>query len=226
ENNVIAEKTMNTLLHIMEAYTELYRESKNADVLNRLKWTLSEMKDKVYIPERHRIGVFFDADMNSILDLHSYGHDIEATWLIDRALDVIGDDKLKSDFRPMLMDITEEIREKALVDDWLLPECEKGVNLKKRIWWVQCEAVLGFYNAYQKCGNSLYLEISEKIWRQIGTFFIDERIGSEWYNELFEDGTPDESMPIVSEWKCPYHNGRMCLELIERIGSAANLKNK
>ena len=91
ENGVIAQKTMNTLLHVFEAYTELYRVAKLPEVKERLKWIMDTFAQKVYNPKLHRQEVFFDAKMNSIIDLHSYGHDIETAWLIDRGVEVLGE---------------------------------------------------------------------------------------------------------------------------------------
>lgn len=217
ENNVIAAKTMNTLLHVMEAYTELYRETGEQKVLDRLVWCVKEFRNKVYEEDRKRLGVFFDEDMKSLIDLHSYGHDIEGTWLLDRAVEVTGDPDLGDLIWKMNLDITENICHLALRQGSLLTECERGVNLEKRVWWVQCEAVTGFFNAYQKVMDVRYLDAALEIWYYIKEHFIDRREGSEWFNELFADGTPDSSMPMANEWKCPYHNGRMCLEMIERI---------
>ena len=103
ENGVIADKTMNTLLHVFEAYTELYRVSKDTEVKKRLEWILDTIADKIYNPKLHRQEVFFDKNYNSILDLHSYGHDIETAWLLNRGVDVLGEEayqkKMSSDHR-------------------------------------------------------------------------------------------------------------------------------
>lgn len=217
ENNVIADKTMNTLLHICEAYTELYRVTKNPEVRERLYWTTAEFLENLYNPELHRLEVFFDADMNSILDLHSYGHDIEATWLIDRALTVLDDAELSNRLAPMIMDLTEQIYKVAYENHSVMAECEKGVVLTTRIWWVQCESIVGFYNAYQKTNDVRFKETAEDIWNYIETNLIDPRPNSEWYSEVDADGNPSSRLPIVEPWKCPYHNGRMCLEIINRM---------
>ena len=217
ENNVIADKTMNTLLHVCEAYTELYRVSKNEEVRERLYWSTAEFLNTVYNPELHRLEVFFDADMNSIIDLHSYGHDIEATWLIDRALSVLNDKELSDRMAPMIMDLTEQIYKVAYENHSVMAECEKGVVLTSRIWWVQCESIIGFYNAYQKCGDIRFKQAAEDIWQYVEDHLIDPRPNSEWYYEVDADGIPSSHLPILEPWKCPYHNGRMCLEIIQRI---------
>lgn len=216
ENNVIADKTMNTLLHVCEAYTELYRVSHNEEVRARLYWTTAEFYHSVYNPEFHRLEVFFDTDMHSILDLHSYGHDIEATWLLDRALEVLDDAELSKTMAPMILDLTEQIYTVAYENHSVMAECEKGVVLTTRIWWVQCEAIIGFYNAYQKTNDQKYKTAAENIWQYINEHLIDPRSGSEWYSEVDADGLPTSKKPIVEPWKCPYHNGRMCLEIMKR----------
>lgn len=216
ENNVIADKTMNTLLHICEAYTELYRVGNDEKVRERLIWTVEEFYQHVYSPKRHRLEVFFDADMKSIIDLHSYGHDIEASWLIDRALEVLDDPTLTKTISPMLRDLADTILNTAYENHSVMAEAENGVVLTTRIWWVQCEAIIGFVNAYQKTGDARYFNAAEEIWQYIETYFIDPRPNSEWYSEVDKNGVPDRHLPIVEPWKCPYHNGRMCLEIMKR----------
>lgn len=217
ENNVIADKTMNTLLHVCEAYTELYRVSRNPEVRERLYWTTDEFYNTVYNPELHRLEVFFDADMHSIINLHSFGHDIEATWLIDRALTVLNDTELSKKLAPMILDLTEKIYEAAYDNHSVMAEAENGVILTTRIWWVQCEAVIGFWNAYQKTGDERFKNAAEDIWQYIDQHLIDPRPNSEWYSEVDADGMPTNKLPIADPWKCPYHNGRMCLEIMNRI---------
>ena len=109
ENGVIAEKTMNTLLHVFEAYTELYRVTGEHKVRERLEWILDTFADKVYNPALHRQEVFFDRNMNSILDLHSYGHDIETAWLIDRGVEVLGEKEYQDKMTPITQDLEDQI---------------------------------------------------------------------------------------------------------------------
>ncbi|MBQ9119844.1 MAG: AGE family epimerase/isomerase [Lachnospiraceae bacterium] len=219
ENGVIAEKTMNTLLHVFEAYTEVYRVSKYEMAANRLRFMMNTIADKIYNPELHRQEVFFDREMNSIIDLHSYGHDIETAWLVDRGLEVLGDEEMTAKLTPITKDLTNRIYERAYVDHSLLNECERGVDNTSRIWWVQAEAVVGFYNGYQKSPEkTCYKEASEDIFNYILEKLTDPREGSEWYWELDANGEPTSRKPIVEPWKCPYHNGRMCFELMKRIG--------
>ena len=220
ENGLMADKTMNTTLHLMEAYTELYLADHNPKVLERLKFQLDVSYDKIYDKKNHKLFVFFDKDLNEIGDVHSYGHDIEATWLTDRALDVIGDEEYAKKFREMDKDIVANIAKVAYDKESgsLLNEVDKGVVNRQRVWWVQAESVVGFLNAYQrKYGGKEYLEIAENIWNYIKNNIVDKREGGEWIWDLNDKGELDPARNVVDPWKCPYHNGRMCLEAIRRL---------
>lgn len=218
ENGVIADKTMNTLLHVFEAYTEFYRVSKLPEVKERLEWIMDTFADKVYNRKLHRQEVFFDAEMNSILDLHSYGHDIETAWLIDRGVEILGEKKYEEKMLPITKNLTAEIYKTAFDGRSLANECEKGVVNGHRVWWVQAESVVGFLNGWQKEPEKTeYLKAAESIWEFIKECVMDKREGSEWFWEVDENGKPYDGRPIVEPWKCPYHNGRMCFEVLKRL---------
>lgn len=218
ENGVMAEKTMNTLLHMMEAYTELYRVSPDGRTGDRLRFMLDLLADKLYNPELKRQEVFFDKTWNSLIDLHSYGHDIETAWLTDRCLDVLGDGAYVDKLTPITRALTGEVYRKAYREHSLLNEAERGVDDTTRVWWVQAEAVVGFYNGWQRQPeHTEYLGAAEEIWSYICNHMIDPRPGSEWFWSLDGSHRPIEK-PIVEPWKCPYHNGRMCMEMIRRGG--------
>lgn len=217
ENGVMADRTMNTLLHVFEAYTELLRVSGNATAAAKLRWMMDLIADKIYNPVLHRQEVFFDNDMNSLIDLHSYGHDIETAWLVDRGVEVLGDQAYVKKMAPITADLEQNVYETAYSSHSLRNECERGVNDEWRIWWVQAESVVGFYNAWQKAPQKEYFrEAAEDIWHFIKEYMVDSREGSEWYWRTDESGRPDQDKPIVEPWKCPYHNGRMCMEIMKR----------
>ncbi len=217
ENGVIAEKTMNTLLHVYEAYTELYRVGRCEAVKERMLWIMDTFKNKVYNPKLRRQEVFFDEEMNSILDLHSYGHDIETAWLIDRGLDILKEEKYEKLMRPVTESLTEHVYKTAFDGNSLANECEKGVVDESRIWWVQAEAVVGFLNGYERNPyREEYRQAAESEWKFIKEHIADKRQGGEWYWKVDKEGKPIEGAPIVEPWKCPYHNGRMCFEVIRR----------
>ena len=216
ENGVMAEKTMNTLLHVFEAYTELYRVTGEEKVADKLRYMMDLIADKVYNKEAGRQEVFFDRTWNSLIDLYSYGHDIETAWLVDRGLEVLDDKAYTEKLSPITRTITENIYKRAYIDHSLVNEAENGVVDTTRVWWVQAEAVVGFLNGYQKAPEHReYLEAAKDIWDYIKTCVVDKRNGSEWFWSVDRDRRPIEK-PIVEPWKCPYHNGRMCFEVIKR----------
>lgn len=216
ENGVEAGRTMNTLLHVMEGYTGLYEASKSEDVRKRLYEICDIFEHKIYNRERRRQEVFFDKDYNTLIDLHSFGHDIETSWLMDHTLDVLGDDILTSKIRPLLIEMAYNTYDLAFTDHGFHNECERGKTDTTRIWWVQAEALLGFLNAYKHTGDDKFREAYLSQWRYIRDVLSDRRPGSEWFWSVSEDGKPYEK-PIVEPWKCPYHNGRMCLEILKRF---------
>ncbi len=216
ENGLMADKTMNAILHLIEAYTELYKADKNERVGERLRFLLSQAADKVFDPETNALKVFFDTTLKVIGDIHSYGHDIEATWLMDLACDVLEDEKLKAEFAAMNLKISKNIQSIAMEDGALNNERENDKIDRKRVWWVEAEAVVGFINAYQHSGDKTFLDSAKSVWEYIKSDIIDKRPGSEWYSEVSFEHKPHEWKEIVGPWKCPYHNGRMCLEVIKR----------
>lgn len=220
ENGLMADKTMNTMLHMLEAYTELYLADKNEGILRRLKWQLETVYDKIFDKENNKLLVFFDKQLNVIGDIHSYGHDIEATWLIDRACDVVGDAEFSKKFADMNSRIVRNIANIAYDEESgsLLNENDSGVVNRWRIWWVQAESVVGFLNAYQRgYGDAEYLNIADRIWDFIKNVIVDKREGGEWFSQTDDNGNFAPFKPTVDPWKCPYHNGRMCMEAMGRL---------
>lgn len=216
ENGVMADKTMNTLLHVFEGYAGLYQASGDPAVGKAMRRILSIYANKIYSPALHRQLVFFDKDYHSIIDLYSYGHDIESSWLIDWGCDLLGDRALSAAIHFIDSDLARSIYSHAYRDHSLLNECERGVDDTTRVWWVQAEAVLGFVNEYAKSGDEKYAAAAADIWHYINDKLVDKRPGGEWFWSVDAQGVPASRQPIVEPWKCPYHNGRMCMELIRR----------
>ncbi|MBP5197769.1 MAG: AGE family epimerase/isomerase [Lachnospiraceae bacterium] len=212
ENGLLAQKTMNTLLHLLEGYSYLYEVSHIERVGNALKDILEIFEKKVWNESEGRLEVFFDEKMNSIADLYSYGHDIEASWLIDHACKVLG-------IKPADYTLTmaENVYRTAFVKNKVLNECFNGEVNETRVWWIQAESMVGFLNAYEKTNDGRYLTATAEIWSYIKKYFLDRRPGGEWFWDLDKKDEPSSKKPITEPWKCPYHNGRMCMELIERI---------
>lgn len=226
ENGIMAERTMNTLLHVLEAYTQLYKVDYLESVGNCLRDILDCFKDKVYNADKEMCEVFFDNDYNSLLDLDSYGHDIEASWLINRACDVLGDAEYSEKMLPIIVGLADGCYKNSMdeavgkISDMLAAmnmEIEKGVVNKTKVWWIQAEAVTGYYNAYERNPEKVeYKDISEKVWNFINKYVVDEKHG-EWVENIEDLDNIDYTQALVQPWKCPYHNGRMCLEMMERI---------
>ncbi|MBP3649800.1 MAG: AGE family epimerase/isomerase [Clostridia bacterium] len=218
ENDVMATRTMNTLLHVFEGYSGLYQATKDARLEARIREMMDIFVSKIYNYDLHRQEVFFDADYNTLIDLHSYGHDIESAWLLDWGCSLLEDKQLNAKVIPIFTEMAQNVYEKAYHGAGLYNECERGVDDKKRIWWVQAETVVGFMNAWQRNPEMKhFLKASQEVWEYIKEKIIDKREGSEWYWAVRDDGTPDNTREIVEPWKCPYHNGRMCIEMIRRL---------
>ena len=219
ENGVMADRTMNTLLHLLESYTALLEAEYFNDVEASVLESLQIFKTHIYDPDRKICKVFFDMDYNSIIDLESYGHDIEASWLISRACDVLRDSKIKEEMMPMITGLAEGALEHGIdeSDHAMNNECENGIVDSKKVWWVQAEAVTGFMNAFELTGDEEYLEASDMIWNYIRDNVIGEH--GEWIENIYEDTNQTEGQALVHQWKCPYHNGRMCIEMYSRLKS-------
>ena len=160
--------------------------------------------------------MFFDHEYHTLIDLHSFGHDIETSWLTEKTLEALDDPALTARIRPPLLEMADHTYDAAFTDHGFANECEKGVVNQRRIWWVQAEALMGFLNAYEKTGEKRYRDAVLSQWAYIRDVMADQRPGSEWFWYVNEDGTPGEDEAIVEPWKCPYHNGRMCMEVLRR----------
>jgi len=210
-------KSMNTNLHVLEAYTALSAASGDTRVRNALEKLLRLTLEKI-VNRGHNFELFFDMEWNSLSSEISYGHDIEGSWLMYEAALAVGGDDLVSEVKKAALN-TAEVTFNAAIDDkngGLFGGCGKEKKIiPKKEWWPQAEAVVGFYNAFELSGEIKYLNASEKIWEYIKNHFTDYKNG-EWHNELSLDNTPDAKMPKAGFWKCPYHNARCCFEIIKR----------
>ncbi|MGQ8873296.1 AGE family epimerase/isomerase [Paenibacillus sp. TSA_86.1] len=217
ENGVIADYTMNTHIHVLEAYTTLYRVWPDPEVKAALERLLGILYERVYDKNTKFLGVFFNQKWESIIDLRSFGHDIEASWLIDDALKILGLEH-HPQYSVMVTDIAYNILNSAVQADGSLINEQEGHHVDTmRIWWVQAEAMVGFYNAYQRTGDAVFLEQVERLWSYTKDHIVDLRAGGEWHWAVDEKGTPDQH-EVAGPWKCPYHNSRFCIELLERMG--------
>ena len=214
ENGVMASRTMNTLMHVLEAEAELYRAHPSEDVREAGREALDRFLNVFYHPLERRLEVFCDAEYHSLLDMQSYGHDIEGSWLIWDAAETLLPEGEREPWRRMCTDLLESATERAFTDHGLHYEIVDGAVNGNRAWWPQAEAVLGFAFGWRMTGDRAWLGRIRQQWDYIRRVIVDPREGGEWFNELREDGTSLHK-PEVEEWKCPYHNGRMCLMMAE-----------
>jgi cellobiose epimerase len=212
-------KSMNTNLHVLEAYTNLARVSNDERVRKALETLLRITLDKIVNRDWH-FELFFDMDWRSLIKDISYGHDIEGSWLMYEAALAVGEKSLIAEAKQTALAIAE-VTYTAAIDRnngglFSSRNAEGHIHAKKE-WWPQAEAVVGFYNAYELSGEQKYFEAADSIWSYIQNHFVDRTKG-EWHNELSPDNTPDASMPKAGFWKCPYHNARACFEVVRRMG--------
>ena len=214
ENGVMASRTMNTLLHVVEAYAELYRTDPDEAVRKAGETGLRQCLEMVYNPEKRRMEVFFDADFHPLLDMQSYGHDIEGSWLLWDAAETFLPREEREPWRKMCIELLKSSTERAFTDRGLKYEIVNGEENGTRAWWPQAEAMLGFEYGWRMTGDIAWLERMQTQWNYILREVVDPRENGEWFNELQSDGK-SVGKAIVDEWKCPYHNGRMCLRIVQ-----------
>jgi mannobiose 2-epimerase len=170
--------------------------------------------------ETYNLSMFFDENWNDKTDVVSYGHNIESSWLICEAATVLGDNKISENIKNKCIKIVEASKQGLRPDGSMVYEkaFQDGHIDTDRHWWVQSEAVLGFLNAFNVTGTTEYLNISLASWKFIRENLIDSRNG-EWYWSVNNNLQPNLIEDKAGFWKCPYHNSRMCLEIIERVDS-------
>lgn len=222
-------KSQNTHLHIIEPYTNLIKIHSSPSCAGR-EWLLLEkaclsmrkqislFADKILNPKTHHLDLFFDMNWRRMSTMESYGHDIECSWLLHEAALVLGDSEVLKKVEPIVRAVAKASEKGLQADGSMIYEGEPdGSHFDRdRHWWVQAEAVVGFFNLYQHFGDEAALDKALRVWDYIKGHLIDYEHG-EWYWSIREDGSVNLDDDHAGFWKCPYHNSRMCLELIERI---------
>ena len=212
-------KSMNTHLHILEAYTNLFRIYDDAVLKKRLEHLIRVFLDIIIDKNRWHLILFFDRDWTVKSAIDSYGHDIEATWLLHEAADVFGDKHLIKEVEKVAERMTDVAINEGIAPHGGMYYEKDGEHLQEQFdWWPQAEAVVGFFNTYQITGNEKYLEQSIKSWKFIQNYIIDQKNG-EWFWGVDTNLKPLK-INKVNGWKACYHNGRMCMEMIRRISKS------
>ncbi len=211
-------KTMNTHLHILEPYANLYRVWKDEQLERQLRNMLDLFTGKILNKKTYHLDLFFDNCWHTDGNIISYGHDIEASWLIHEAALVLGDEALLKRIEPVITNIARAADEGLNPDGSMIYERFTAEDRTDRElhWWVQAENVVGHVNLYQHFGDEKALDTAMKCWQFIKDKIIDHANG-EWHWSLMPDGSVNRRDDKAGFWKCPYHNGRMCMEIIERF---------
>jgi cellobiose epimerase len=213
-------KSMNTNLHVMEAYTNLYRIWRSDSLKSSLRELVEVTIDRIVDARTAHFQLFFDEAWQVKSEHVSFGHDIEGSWLLVEAAELLEDDGLLERVQELALRMAEATYAEGMDEDGgLFNEADTGGRLHDdgKDWWPQAEAVVGFYNAFQLSGELRYLHAAIQAWDFIERFIIDRKHG-EWFWGVTRQGEPLPGIAKISAWKCPYHNSRACMELLERAG--------
>jgi len=211
-------KTMNTHLHVLEAYTTLFRIWPDENLKEQIVMLLHNFLDHFINSETYHLNLFFDEEWNSKSGLISFGHDIEATWLLQEAAEAIENQELVEKIKAINVHIADATAGGLDTDGGLYYEYDPSNDhlIKEKHWWVQAEAMVGFYNTWQISGEKKHLSIAEKCWEFVKNKILDKTNG-EWFWGINQFGKVMPGKDKVGMWKCPYHNSRACIEIIKRI---------
>ncbi|MEQ9309208.1 MAG: AGE family epimerase/isomerase [Balneolaceae bacterium] len=211
-------KSMNTHLHILEAYTNLYRFAPNDRLKVRLEELVHIFCDNIISTDETTLVNFMDVDWSPKSDVISYGHNIEASWLLLEAAEVLNQPMLIERIKSVAINLSNAVLKDGVdVDGGLLNEASSTALIDpNKDWWPQAEAIIGFLNAYELSGEVKFLEAAINSWEFIKRFMFDEEYG-EWYEKVSRNGTPFSKMDKVRSWKGPYHNMRAVIEIVARV---------
>ena len=218
EKDANEKKTMNTHLHILEAYTNLYRIWKNEELAKQLKNLIDIFLNKIINSKTYHLDLFFDENWNCKSTLFSYGHDIEAAWLLEEAAVVLGNVEVLKKVRDVALKVADAAAEGVQPNGSIVNEKNSATGHVDTNcdWWPQAEAMVGFFSAYELSKDEAYAMKTLAAWEFIKANIVDTEEG-EWHWSVSATGKVDNINDKAGFWKCPYHNGRMCLELMTRI---------
>ena len=216
-----APKSMNAHLHLLEAYTVLFRVWRSTLLRERLIELVELFLGRIIAPHGRSVQAFFDERWVAMNDPISFGHDIETSWLLCEASAALGDSDLDARVRRASLRIAT-----AVLDNGF-DRAHGGIYAARRLdgalvtdkeWWPQAEAIVGFVRAYDDSGDERFLDAAYATWSFARDQIRDLEQG-EWRWRVTRDGTPIPGREIVGPWKCPYHHARACLEIIARAGA-------
>ncbi len=213
-------KSMNTHLHVIEAYANLYNVWKDKRLAQAIEKLLANFETHIIDPSTYHLQLFFTENWESRSKVVSFGHDIEAAWLLQEAAESLADPEKIMQFKKTAMHISKASVKGLANNGGLYYEYDELNQhwIKEWHWWPQAEAMVGFFNAWQLSQDANFLQLSMQSWAFIKQYLKDQNHG-EWYWGIRADGSLMEGEDKAGFWKCPYHNGRACIELIKRIDS-------
>lgn len=217
EKDLDVPKSMNTHLHIVEAYSNIYRLTRRSELKEDIRSLLTIFQNQIINKDNLHLKLFFDLDWVSQSKKISYGHDIEAAWLLADCARSIDDAALEESFKGLCISLAKSANEAIDDDGGLMYEYDEtgGGMVAEKHWWAQAEAMIGYFDAWRFSRDQAFLEQALRVWEFIKTHILDDQYG-EWIWGLDENGMllPEDK---VGMWKCPYHNTRACIEIINRI---------
>lgn len=233
EKDANEKKTMNTHLHILEAYTHLYRVWPDPGLAEKIRGLIRVFTDHIVDDRTGHLRLFFDENWGVRSAVISYGHDIEASWLLMEAAEVLEDAGLTGEVRALSLRIAVAACEGLNADGSMSYErAGRGIvdgrdraderdRVDERHWWVQAEAMVGLLHAAQLTGEEHFYLQFKAVWEYVKRFIMDREKG-EWFWGRHADGTLMEGEDKVGFWKCPYHNSRACIEVIRRLSAGTS----
>ena len=218
EKETDAQKSMNTLLHLLEAYTNLYRAWPDAHLRQRILELTTIFLDHIIDPPGQHLQLLFDDRWNSLVNTISFGHDIEASWLLLESANVVSIAGLTNRVKSASLQLAQVVYEHGLWPDGsvVLEQDQLGNRNTERHWWPLAEGMVGFYNAYQLTGHQHFADASQRCWQFAQERMVDRQNG-DWFKVLDADYQPKPGYPKMGPWECPYHHARACLEMIKRL---------
>lgn len=218
-------KSMNTHLHVLEAFGNLYSIWADTTLQKKTEALLAIFTKHIIHPKSHHLKLFFQEDWQVKSDTVSYGHDVEAAWLLQETAELIGSKKYSIIFKDIAVKMALASKEGLDTDGGLWYEYEPTLNhtIRQKHSWPQAEAMIGFFNAWQITADSKHLQDSINAWKFTLQYIVDHK-GGEWVWGVNEDYSIMSQEDKVGVWKCPYHNSRACIEIIKRIDSILNQK--
>ncbi len=217
-------KSMNTHLHIIEPYANLYKVWPNNELAQKITALIRVFLDHIINKESGHLKLFFEMNWKQKCSMVSYGHDIECTWLLCEAAALLNNPEIQKEVDAVAIKITDAVISDGMANDGSLFYEKNLTNNhldEDRHWWVQAEAMVGFLNTWQITGNIQYKDKMIETWNYINNHIIDKNIG-EWFLRIDKFGNHQPGDPKIGFWKCPYHNTRALIEIINRLATNIN----